>query len=55
LRDVDRNPRRARTPVGSRRHVCSTQDHAEADHFINGIDTGQVFINAMVASEPPVK
>ncbi|HEX3577612.1 MAG TPA: NAD-dependent succinate-semialdehyde dehydrogenase [Thermoanaerobaculia bacterium] len=31
-----------------------TNDRAEMDHFIAGIDTGQVFINAMVASDPRV-
>jgi succinate-semialdehyde dehydrogenase/glutarate-semialdehyde dehydrogenase len=31
-----------------------TNDRAEADRFIDGIETGQVFINAMVASDPRV-
>jgi succinate-semialdehyde dehydrogenase/glutarate-semialdehyde dehydrogenase len=31
-----------------------TNDLAEMDAFIDGIDTGQVFINAMVASDPRV-
>jgi len=31
-----------------------TADPAEAERFIAGIDTGQVFINAMVASDPRV-
>jgi succinate-semialdehyde dehydrogenase / glutarate-semialdehyde dehydrogenase len=31
-----------------------TNDRAEADRFIDGIDTGQVFVNAMVASDPRV-
>jgi len=31
-----------------------TNDRDEMDHFIDGIDTGQVFINAMVASDPRV-
>lgn len=31
-----------------------TNDRAEADRFIDGIETGQVFINAIVASDPRV-
>ncbi|MEA2328585.1 MAG: succinate-semialdehyde dehydrogenase / glutarate-semialdehyde dehydrogenase, partial [Thermoanaerobaculia bacterium] len=31
-----------------------TNDRAEMDRFIDGIDTGQLFINAMVASDPRV-
>jgi len=31
-----------------------TNDRAEADRFIDGIETGQVFVNAMVASDPRV-
>jgi succinate-semialdehyde dehydrogenase/glutarate-semialdehyde dehydrogenase len=31
-----------------------TNDRAEADRFIAGIESGQVFINAMVASDPRV-
>ncbi|MGA8807903.1 MAG: NAD-dependent succinate-semialdehyde dehydrogenase [Thermoanaerobaculia bacterium] len=31
-----------------------TNDRAEIDRFIGGIETGQVFINAMVASDPRV-
>jgi succinate-semialdehyde dehydrogenase/glutarate-semialdehyde dehydrogenase len=31
-----------------------TNDRAEMDAFIHGIETGQVFINAMVASDPRV-
>ena len=31
-----------------------TADRAEAERFINGIETGQVFVNAMVASDPRV-
>jgi len=31
-----------------------TNDRAEMDSFIDGIETGQVFINAMVASDPRV-
>jgi succinate-semialdehyde dehydrogenase/glutarate-semialdehyde dehydrogenase len=29
-----------------------TQDEAEVDEFINGIEAGQTFINGMVASDP---
>ena len=31
-----------------------TQDKAEQEQFINGIESGQVFVNAMVASDPRV-
>ncbi|MEA2344988.1 MAG: succinate-semialdehyde dehydrogenase / glutarate-semialdehyde dehydrogenase, partial [Thermoanaerobaculia bacterium] len=31
-----------------------TNDRAEMDRFIDGIETGQVFVNAMVASDPRV-
>src|SRR3954454_15484210 len=31
-----------------------TNDRAEMDRFIDGIETGQVFINAMVASDPRI-
>ena len=31
-----------------------TRDRREADHFIDGVESGQVFVNAMVASDPRV-
>ncbi len=31
-----------------------TSDRKEADRFIEGIESGQVFVNAMVASDPRV-
>jgi succinate-semialdehyde dehydrogenase/glutarate-semialdehyde dehydrogenase len=31
-----------------------TQDPAEQDQFADGIESGQVFVNAMVASDPRV-
>jgi succinate-semialdehyde dehydrogenase/glutarate-semialdehyde dehydrogenase len=41
------------TPFGLGAAVF-TRDRAEADRFIAGIESGQVFVNAMVASDPRV-
>ena len=39
------------TPFGLGASVW-TQDRAEAERFISGVESGQVFVNAMVASDP---
>ena len=45
--------RAQRCPFGLGASVW-TNDRAEIDLFIDGIDTGQVFVNAMVASDPRI-
>jgi succinate-semialdehyde dehydrogenase / glutarate-semialdehyde dehydrogenase len=52
VRDVDEAIRLANaTPFGLGASVW-TRDRAEAERFIVGIESGQVFVNAMVASDP---
>ena len=52
VRDVDEAIRVANaTPFGLGASVW-TSDRGEADRFIDGIESGQVFVNAMVASDP---
>jgi succinate-semialdehyde dehydrogenase/glutarate-semialdehyde dehydrogenase len=52
VRDVDEAIRVANaTPFGLGASVW-TRDRGEADRFIDGIESGQVFVNAMVASDP---
>jgi succinate-semialdehyde dehydrogenase / glutarate-semialdehyde dehydrogenase len=52
VRDVDDAIRVANaTPFGLGASVW-TSDRAEMDCFIDGIESGQVFVNAMVASDP---
>jgi succinate-semialdehyde dehydrogenase / glutarate-semialdehyde dehydrogenase len=52
VRDIDEAIRVANaTPFGLGASVW-TRDRGEADRFIDGIESGQVFVNAMVASDP---
>ena len=52
VRDADEAVRLANaTPFGLGASVW-TRDRAEAERFIAGVESGQVFVNAMVASDP---
>jgi len=54
VRDVDEAIRVANaTPFGLGASVW-TNDRGEADRFIDAIESGQVFVNAMVASDPRI-
>ena len=54
VRDVDEAIRLANaTPFGLGASVW-TRDDAETRRFVDGIESGQVFVNAMVASDPRV-
>jgi len=52
VRDADEAIRLANaTPFGLGASVW-TNDRSEAEQFIVGVESGQVFVNAMVASDP---
>ncbi len=52
VRDVDEAIRLANATTFGLGASVWTRDRAEAERFIVGIESGQVFVNAMVASDP---
>jgi succinate-semialdehyde dehydrogenase/glutarate-semialdehyde dehydrogenase len=54
VKDADEAMRLANATTFGLAASVWTSDRNEADRFIDGIETGQVFVNAMVASDPRV-
>src|SRR5205814_1062575 len=54
VRDVDEAIRVANATNFGLGASVWTRDRGEADRFIDGLESGQVFVNAMVASDPRV-